>query len=313
VDSRTTRVSVVMNFLNEQLFLETAIASVYGQSHDSWELLLVDDGSTDASTEIAKRHAAHDPARVRYLEHAGHANRGASAARNLGLAAATGELVAFLDADDVWLPNRLERAAALLHAHPAADMVYGRTEYWYSWADDPSGPTDWIQQHGFRANRTVAAPDLLTMYLEGEASLPCMGSLTVRRAAARACGGFVDEFRGLYDDQAFLARFCLDHDVFVSEERWDRYRQHADSMCAVAERSDAAAAARQAYFSWLASYLEHRGLRGTRVWDALGRALAEIHDRRWHARFARALRRVSKRVATAMQHAERRAQDAEHD
>jgi glycosyltransferase involved in cell wall biosynthesis len=313
MDARTPRVSVVMNFLDEQRFIESAIASVHGQSHDSWELLLVDDGSTDASTGIAKRHAARDPARVRYLEHADHANRGASAARNLGLAAATGELVAFLDADDVWLPNRLERATALFHTHPAADMVYGRTEYWYSWAGDRRGPPDWIQPHGFRANRTVAAPDLLVMYLEAEASLPCMGSLTVRREAALACGGFVDEFRGLYDDQAFLARFCLDHDVFVSEECWDRYRQHADSMCAVAERSDSAVAARQAYFSWLASWLEQRGLRGTRVWDALGRARAEIHDRRWHARFARALRRASRRIVTAVRSADAPAQEPGHD
>jgi glycosyltransferase involved in cell wall biosynthesis len=293
-------VSVIVIFLNEQRFLEAAIASVYAQSFDSWELLLVDDGSTDASTSIAKGHAARDPSRVRYFEHAGHANRGMSAARNVGLAAAAGEFVAFLDADDVWLPNRLERGVALLDAHPEADMAYGRTEYWCSWSAD-SKARDRIQSHGFRADRMVRAPDLLSMYLTGEAALPCMGSLTVRREAARESGGFVEEFRGLYEDQAFLSTFCTDHDVFVSEEQWDRYRQHPDSACAVAEQLGAADAARERYFSWLSSHLLQRGLHGTRAWESLERARARAGKRGWRVRVAQTLTRASERIALAVQ------------
>ena len=128
------RVSAVVIFLNEERFLGEAIASVRSQSLDGWELLLVDDGSTDASAALAREAAASEPERIRYLEHPGHANRGMSASRNLGLAATRGEFVAFLDADDVWLPERLERAVALLDAHPEAEMVYGRTQYWRSWS-----------------------------------------------------------------------------------------------------------------------------------------------------------------------------------
>ena len=108
------RVSVIMPFLDSARFIAESVESVRAQTYQAWELLLCDDGSSDASTEIARRFAAADPERIRWAEHEGHANRGASAARNLGLSLARGDYVAFLDADDVWLPRKLEEQVALL-------------------------------------------------------------------------------------------------------------------------------------------------------------------------------------------------------
>ena len=88
-------VSVIVIFLDAEAFLDEAIASVLRQTWGNWELLLVDDGSTDASAAIARRHCAEHPGRVRYLHHEGLVNRGMSASRNLGLREAAGELVAF--------------------------------------------------------------------------------------------------------------------------------------------------------------------------------------------------------------------------
>src|SRR5262249_39242789 len=102
-------VSVVVIFLNEARFLPEAVDSVFAQTHECWELLLVDDGSMDASSSIARRIAELHPGRVRYLEHDGHVNRGRSSSRNLGIHHARGQFVAFLDADDVWFPRKLER------------------------------------------------------------------------------------------------------------------------------------------------------------------------------------------------------------
>src|SRR5581483_8934066 len=97
-------VSVIMIFLNEEKFIEEAVHSVLSQRYDNWELLLVDDGSTDASTAIARKFAQQYPEKVRYLEHKGHTNRGMSASRNLGMHHARGKYIALLDGDDVWLP-----------------------------------------------------------------------------------------------------------------------------------------------------------------------------------------------------------------
>lgn len=279
-------VSVVVCFLDAERFLEEAIASVYAQSYDRWELVLVDDGSSDGSRGIARRHACADPGRVRCLEHPGHENRGVSASRNLGLEQARGELVAFLDADDVWLPQRLERSVRLLRENPSAGMVYGESEYWRSWEGRRAEHADRVQPHGFRADRVVRAPELLLRHLTHAASLPCPSALTVRRAAALACGGFVDAFRGMYEDQAFLARFCLYHDVYVAHECWDRYRQHAGGLCARAARSGHARDARETYLAWLRAFFQQQGLQGTPAWDALhyNEATQRYPDRGWYAR-----------------------------
>ena len=126
-------VSVIMIFLNEEKFIEEAVRSVFAQSYTNWELLLVDDGSTDASSVMAQRFAQQYPEKVCYLEHAGHTNRGMSASRNVGMRHARGKYIALLDGDDVWLPEKLERQMAIMEAQPDVAMVYGPTEYWYSW------------------------------------------------------------------------------------------------------------------------------------------------------------------------------------
>src|SRR5436309_13798317 len=122
-------VSVVIIFWNVNGFLKEAVDSLFAQTYHNWELLLVDDGSTDGSTTIARSYLDRHPRRVRYLEHAGHANCGMSASRNLGIRNARGAYIAFLDADDVWFSNILEEQIVILEAHPEAAMVYGPIQW----------------------------------------------------------------------------------------------------------------------------------------------------------------------------------------
>src|ERR1700676_3510370 len=103
--SQRPLVSVIIIFLNEDRFLAEAIESVRAQTYANWELILVDDHSTDRSTATSLDAVAHHP-RIRYVEHPGHANRGMSASRNLGLVQARGQYGGFLDAEDVWLPHK---------------------------------------------------------------------------------------------------------------------------------------------------------------------------------------------------------------
>src|ERR1043165_6445791 len=102
------RVTISIPFLNAQRFLAEAIDSVLAQTFGDWELLLVDDGSSDGSTRIAKHWAKRFSSKVRYIDHPRHGNRGISASQNLAVREAAGDYIAFLDADDVWLPEKLE-------------------------------------------------------------------------------------------------------------------------------------------------------------------------------------------------------------
>src|SRR5262249_43659184 len=116
-------VTVIVIFLDEARFIREAIDSVFAQTHQQWELLLVDDGSRDQSSGIARSIADQHPEKIWYLEHAGHQNLGMSASRNLGIRHAKGKYIAFLDADDVWWPVKLEQQLAILRAYPSAEMV----------------------------------------------------------------------------------------------------------------------------------------------------------------------------------------------
>ena len=217
-----TLVSVVVPFLNAAPFLEDAVESVLGQTYRDWELLLVDDGSTDASTAIARRYASKHVGTVHYLDHPGHQNRGAASARNLAIRNARGAYVAFLDADDVWLPGKLEHQVALMELHPEAGMLCGATQYWYGWTGRPEDvERDRVVPVGGPQDVVVQPPALATLtYPLGKGASPCVSSLLARRQLIETIGGFEETFHGiyqLYEDQVFLIKAYLATPVFISK------------------------------------------------------------------------------------------------
>ncbi len=114
-------VSVILPTWNRAELLPRAIASVQGQTTESWELLVVDDGSTDATAAVVSRIAAADP-RIRLLPRL---HAGPSAARNHGLAMATGRYMAFIDSDDEWLPGHLAPRITTMDSLPDLGLLHG--------------------------------------------------------------------------------------------------------------------------------------------------------------------------------------------
>jgi glycosyltransferase involved in cell wall biosynthesis len=115
------RVTIVMPAYNAARYLPTAIDSVIHQSYSDWELIVIDDGSTDETKSVATSYVPRTSGRLRYLYQS---NRGPAAARNAGLQATTGEFIATLDADDVWLPMRLERGISVMDRSPQVGLVH---------------------------------------------------------------------------------------------------------------------------------------------------------------------------------------------
>jgi glycosyltransferase involved in cell wall biosynthesis len=118
-------VSGICPVYNCEKFVERAIKSVVEQEYSNWELLLIDDGSADNSWGIIKEWSKSDN-RIIALHHPQHANLGVSATRNFGISRAHGEFLAFLDADDEWLPHKLERQVEVVTRHPEVGFVYGQ-------------------------------------------------------------------------------------------------------------------------------------------------------------------------------------------
>ena len=260
----TPLVSVIIIFLDEERFIEEAIASVFAQTYPRWELLLCDDGSTDGSAEIARRCADENPDRVRYLHHEGRANRGMSATRNLGLRHARGEYVAWLDGDDVWTPNKLEQQVAILEEHPEAAMVYGRLHVWYGWTGDPNDRRrDFIQDLGGTAETLVHPPELLERFLLDDMHTP--SGVLVRRSVLDEVGGYDPAFRGMHEDGIVHAKICLKWPVYASGESWYKYRQHPESACNTSIAAGTDRDALREYLRWLDRYLEEQGQSHSKV------------------------------------------------
>lgn len=278
--SDTPLVSCIMIFLDAETFIQDAIQSVFAQTYQQWELLLVDDGSTDRSTMIAQRYVQQHPQRVRYLEHTQHQNLGMSASRNLGITHARGPYIAFLDADDIWLPYKLHDQAALLEAYPEAGMVYGPTQYWYSWTKKPDDrDLDFEGDIGVPPNTLIEPPALLKLALKTDgATMPGICSVMVRRETIEAVGRFETSFRGLYEDQAFLVKVFLKSAVFVTDSCLDLYRQHPDSCCSLAIASGhydpgRPHLARRTFLRWLAEYLSAQRVQDREIRQALEQTL----------------------------------------
>jgi glycosyltransferase involved in cell wall biosynthesis len=255
-ERRPPRVSVIMIFFNGEEFMNEAIASVMGQTMDDFELLLCDDGSTDRSTTLAQEWVARHPGRVRYLEHEGHVNRGMSATRNLGIGAARGEFIAFIDADDVWRPDKLAEQLAVMEAHPELGMACGTVNYWRSWA----GGNDALVPTGHVRGRVVRPPETsLALYPLGRASAPCPSDMLLRRTAVESVGGFEDHFTGArqaYEDQGFLGKLYLEWPVYFSDKVWLDYRQHPDSIVATVMRDGRYDEVRSYFLEWFETYLD---------------------------------------------------------
>jgi glycosyltransferase involved in cell wall biosynthesis/SAM-dependent methyltransferase len=267
-------VSVITIFHNEQRFLAEAIDSVLAQTYDRWELLLCDDGSTDESTAIAQRFAQAHPDRIRYLEHDGHANRGMSATRNLGLEAARGEAIAFLDGDDVWVPEKLTRQVRLLQQHPEAGAVYGRLHVWHGWTRNAADLTrDYVQPLGGPPDTLVPPPDLLIRFLRNDVYTP--SGLLFRRHVLDEVGGYEESFRGMHEDGIVLAKICLRWPLYASGESWYKYRQHPDSCCNQAVAAGREREALRRYLEWIETYLEENGYAESPVMDVVHTLRAE--------------------------------------
>jgi glycosyltransferase involved in cell wall biosynthesis/SAM-dependent methyltransferase len=272
-------VSGIIIFLNEEKFIQEAIESVFAQTYDNWELLLVDDGSTDGSSAIARCYADQYPEKVYYLEHEGHQNRGMSASRNLGVRHAKGNYIAFLDGDDVWLPNKLEQQVAILESKPEAAMLYGRTQFWYSWTGDAESlkKRDYLTELGIEPNTLVQPPHLLQLFLQDERTIACTCSVLIRREVFEKVGEFEESFRDLYSDMVFYTKLYLQEPVFVADGCWDRYRHHSENSWIIPIKTGKIHSARQNFLKWIERYLLEHDAKDTEAWQVLQSQLWACH------------------------------------
>lgn len=212
------RVSVVMPIYNGAAYLAASIDSVLDQTLTDFELILVDDGSTDATAEIIARYAAQDP-RVRPLAKA---NSGIADTLNQGLAVATGDWVARLDSDDLMVPERLERQLAFVAANP--DLIAAGSYYEII---DPAG-----RSHGSRMP-LPRTRDELDRFLAAREPLSFLHpSMIYRRQAALDLGGYYRHAEPAEDVDLFARMLATGAPILIQPEILLRYRVHSNAISA---------------------------------------------------------------------------------
>ena len=209
--STSPLVSVVIPVRDGAPFIAEAIDSVLAQSYRNLECIVVDDGSTDGTAEIVEAYGD----RVRNLTTG---RGGVSAARNLGIERASGELIAFLDADDVWLPLKLEKQVAMMERHPDAALCYTGLKL--------------IDVHGNVLGTRPPPPAKRafrnTLLIEGPPISVAQTGLVPRRIA-KEVGGF-DERMSTSADADFACRIARDRPVVPVNEPLVLYRKHPGQM-----------------------------------------------------------------------------------
>jgi hypothetical protein len=215
-----------------------------------------------------------------------------SASLNLGIQGSTGQHVAFLAADDVWLPQTLGEQVALLEAHPGAMMVYGSNEYWYSWTGKQNDASrDFVPAIGVPPDTLIQPPALAPLFLAGRAAVPCTCSMLVRRRAVAAQRrGFEEALRTLYADQGIYFKICLHSSVFVSGRCWGRYRQPPHASTQQAVNCGHVESARLAFLYWLKEYLREVQICDSEGWLELRRQIWLYRVPARQGRMARARR-----------------------
>ena len=224
---RPVTVSVVIPTYNRARVVGEAIESALAQTHENLEVIVVDDGSVD---DTAKRVGRLRDPRLRYL---GREHAGVSSSRNAGIAAASGDLVSFLDSDDLWKPDKIEAEVAALAAHPTAGGVFSDLEKLEGATVVPSfmrRTRVFSRQLDGRAYPEGLLLSSRALYLCLLQEVPIKTpALTVRRRALERVGGF-DERWTSSEDWEFLLRFARHESLLYLDRPLAVIRLSEDSL-----------------------------------------------------------------------------------
>jgi GT2 family glycosyltransferase len=213
----TPRVTVLMPAYNSAAFLPQALSSVLQQTVHDFEVIVVDDGSTDDTFEIASGFA-HRDARITVLRQA---NQGIGGARNAAFARARGQWLALLDSDDCWFPQYLGEQLAILERHPEIDVLSAN-------AVNAGGAWDGTPYRRTPADRPY---ELRLLDLVQHEDAVCILSL-VRCSMLAALGGFDPTLRGSEDYDLWLRATAAGYRIFFNPRVLGSYRRRSDSVSA---------------------------------------------------------------------------------
>ena len=218
------RVSVIMPTFNCSRFIGQALGSVFAQTYSDFEVIVADDGSTDDTQDIVERYG-------RRITHLRQTNQGPAAARNLAISRASGEFIAYLDADDVWYSHKLERQLAFLDANKSCGIVHSD----FTDIDE----TDRVIHRRFNHETRAAIPPPrghceLDLLRRCHIQIP---TVLERRDCFRKVGGFDKRLKGVEDYARWISLAMKGVAFGYIEEPLAMYRRTPGSLSSSTRRN----------------------------------------------------------------------------
>ena len=206
------KVSVIIPVYNREESVGYAIESVLGQTYSDYEIIVIDDGSTDGTDQVLRAFGE----RAQVLSQT---NRGPYAARNLGLKHASGEYIAFLDSDDTWLPQRLEKQVPLLDTNHQIGLVFGNGRMIYQGENRPA--RTFFQYFGAPSRGRVFSQLLYRNFIP-------QSSVLARRRCFEECGPFLE--LPLAADHHKWLQIALRYEVAFTDDVVITYKVHSGNI-----------------------------------------------------------------------------------
>lgn len=233
LDLMDFKISVIIPAYNAEKFVLHALESVVCQSLVPHEIIIIDDGSKDHTSDVVGEWQNKNlaPCQVRLIRHE---NVGVTGTRNKGIGLASGNWIAFLDADDVWLRNHLQVLADAIQTSPAAVASYGagrlfsENRLWEKLYDEFwDRPSVKLGRRIEGSEFLLLTRDILPRLMKGNFIKP--SSLLVSKSAIDRVGNFDERLRS-GEDREFLIRLIIDGDFVYSPVEITRYRNHDDNL-----------------------------------------------------------------------------------
>jgi glycosyltransferase involved in cell wall biosynthesis len=216
------QVDVIVPAYNAQKYLAAAIESVMAQTFEDWRIVLVDDGSTDNTAEVVAPFLPQLGSKLLYIKQA---NAGLPAARNAAIRNSSSEFLALLDADDIWLPWRLEESLKAFAGRPQVGLVYG-----FNARIDPNGSVI----DTFASKQRYAEGRIAPYIYMRRVNLNCP-TITFRRRCVDEVGLFDESLRATEDRDLWL-RIALKYEVALVPKVLAHYRVSPNAMTTDSDR-----------------------------------------------------------------------------
>jgi glycosyltransferase involved in cell wall biosynthesis len=212
-------ISIIMPAHNAEVYIAESIECVLKQTYSEWELIVINDGSTDLTPEIVESYKQKEN-RITLINQT---NKQLGAARNTGIKAARGNWIAFLDSDDIWIPNKLEKQIAASIKHPEADLIY--TDGYIFFEDDFNNFVPYPTQTGIFTGAEMYKMEYIANYI------PVLSVLVKHDLVKRI--GFQEErpyFHGSEDWDYWLRMAYTGASFLGLNEKLFYYRRHTNNM-----------------------------------------------------------------------------------